>query len=133
MPRWTFATLLLPLLASMAIAEPKPAAVADEDHYRVEVAATQGGATLSIHPKAGYKVNQDYPTRVTVTATEGVTLASQKLSKKDAKTFTEKVATFFVGYQATASGEVTAKVKFSVCNPKRCDLCSEELRWQVAK
>lgn len=135
-----FALLILggPAAAQKAAAPAKaPLAKVSKAHYEVQVqaAGTKAGANakaqLAIHPKAGYKFNKQYPTKVKLSAPEGVKLAKAVLKKADATQLEDAGATFPVSYTSAAEGknEVTAKLSFSVCDAKTCEIVKETLSW----
>ena len=80
-------------------------------------------ARFVIHPGAGYKMNKDYPTKVTLEPPAGVTVAKPVLELADAESFSDKELTFAVKLTAQQQGEFTipATVKFAVCTDSTCD------------
>lgn len=127
--------------------EPAPAGTKPEqatakvtkDTFEVSVTApaTCGGeaaAALLLAPRGPYKFNKAYPTSVTVTAPAGVTLPKPKQKKADATTVGEAGATFTIPYACTptATGDLEAEAKFSVCNDQVCKLLKEKIAWSVA-
>jgi len=135
--------ILFLLAASPATAQKNSAAKAplakvSKAHYQVQVQApTKAGDTsqakLAIQPKAGYKFNKQYPTKVQLSAPEGVKLSKAVLKKADASQFEDAGATFPVSYTPASQGktEVTAKLKFSVCDAKTCEIVKETLTWST--
>ncbi len=107
------------------------------EHFTLEVrqvpagAAGERAAELSIVPAAGYKVNLEYPTRVQLSATGGLTLPKPVLARSDAREMSKERARFLLPFVAPAGakGELAAEVRFSVCNDRQCDLGHETLRW----
>jgi len=115
--------------------------VIDKPTYQVKVlvagsyaAGKPGAVDVTLTPKTGWKVNQDFPTKLEITAPEGVTLASAKLKKEDAAAFNEKGAAFRVAFTPATAGTkaFAAKFKFVICNDDSCDPSTEQLSWQVA-
>jgi hypothetical protein len=86
-------------------------------------AAGQAGVVkLSLEPRGGYHVNQDYPIRVDLKGPGGLKLQKPSLSRADAAEFGEQVARFelpFTGEQQGAH-ELTATVDFAVCTKETC-------------
>lgn len=85
-----------------------------------------GGETIArlvVHPGSGYKMNLEFPTKLTLEPPAGVTLAKTVLEPADAESFTEKSLTFAVKMTAPAAGEYTipATLKFAVCTEATCD------------
>jgi hypothetical protein len=112
----------------------------DRPTYTVAVATSgsyaagkPGAVTVTLTPKAGWKVNLDFPTKLEVTAPADVTLASAKLKKDDAASFGEKGATFRVTFTPGSAGvkEFKGKFKFVICNDDSCDPSTEDLSWKV--
>ena len=123
-------------------AEPKPeptTAQVTKDHFEMTLSAPKlcGGeakAELALEPRAHYKFNKAFPTRVTLTPPDGVTVPKAKLKKGDASSVTDRGASFAIDYTcaATASGEVQAEAKFSVCDDQVCKIIKEKIAWSVA-
>ncbi|MCC6746489.1 MAG: hypothetical protein IT371_02460 [Deltaproteobacteria bacterium] len=91
-------------------------------------------ATVRLLPKGGYKVNLEYPIKLTVTGPAAATPARLELVGKDAARFDKTEAQFKPSVKLGAAGAHAFKAtfKFSVCTDKQCELKSEELQW-VAK
>ncbi|HTM19650.1 MAG TPA: hypothetical protein VL172_04055 [Kofleriaceae bacterium] len=113
----------------------------DKSNYVVKVgvagsysAGKPGSVTIELTPKSGWHVNQDFPTKVEITAPAGVTLAKDKLRKDDATAFGEQLASFRVDFTPGAAGaaDFTARFKFVVCNDDNCSPSTESLAWRVA-
>jgi hypothetical protein len=99
-----------------------------------EVASgAEGAVRVTVQPKSGWKLNQEFPTKLTVVAPSGVTLKKAKLRKGDAAHFSEKKGAFEVKFTATEVGDkdFRAKFKFAVCTDKSCDPKTEKLAWTV--
>ncbi len=87
---------------------------------------TAGGeavARLVILPGAGYKMNKEFPTKLTLEPPAGVTLAKLVFEPADAERFSEKELAFAVRMTAPAAGEYTipGTLKFAVCTDTTCD------------
>jgi len=113
----------------------------DRDSYQVKVAVAatytagaQGTVEVTLSPKSGWHVNQDFPTKLEVTAPDGVVVAKAKLKKEDAAAFDEHHAVFKVAFTPAAAGAKTfaARFRFVVCNDDSCDPNTEQLAWKVA-
>lgn len=91
-------------------------------------------ATVRLVPKNGYKVNLEYPTKLTVQAPAAGAPQSQELAKKEATKLTAAEAVFTPKTTFSAAGEhrVAATFKFSVCTDKVCEMKSEKLSWTAA-
>jgi hypothetical protein len=144
----------------MAAAEPaqaRPAAPAPQDDARFklrpeegklaieppgEVAAgSEAVARITVTPGKGYKVNTEYPTKLTLTPPTGVTLAKDKFTaggrdkaKGDADKMDEKELTFAVKLTPAASGSYTinGSFKFAVCDADQCLAKQETIAIAVA-
>ncbi len=80
-------------------------------------------ARLKITPGAGFHINKDYPTSLSLTPPTGVTLDKPKLAAKDAAKWEEQGGEFDVAYTAAKPGKqvVTGEIKFAVCSANSCD------------
>ena len=119
----------------------KAKVLADTATYSISLTApaqlakgADGSATLVIVPKTGWKLNQEFPTKLSVAAPAGVSVAKSEQKVADAVEFTEKSGTWAVKFKAESSGDkaFTGKVKFAVCTDTTCDPKKEELAWNVA-
>lgn len=86
-------------------------------------------ANVKVTPGKGYKVNEDYPTKLTLEATDGVTAAKQSLGKADAAAFDKHQLVFAVKLTPARAGEFTVrgKLSFAVCTDATCDPKSETI------
>ena len=89
--------------------------------------------TINLTPKTGWKINQEFPTKLSVTPPEGVSLASATQRASDAQKFSEKVAVFHVKFNAASPGEkkFTADFRFAVCTDATCDPKKAKLAWNL--
>lgn len=132
--RALFATVILSAaVASPAFADTKkdaPGPKKDAPSYTVELkangaykAGTEGKASLTLTPKAGFHVNPDYPAKLKLQdpAPEGLTYPKKVLKKEDGK-FEEKGASLDVPFTAAKAGKATiaGTFQFSVCSDKNC-------------
>ncbi len=80
-------------------------------------------ARLVVHPGEGYKMNKDFPTKLTLEPPAGVNLSKTVLEPADAEQFTEKELAFAVKMTAPTAGEYTipGTIKFAVCTDTTCD------------
>ena len=114
---------------------------AETEFYKVDIsypstlkAGASGVARIVITPAAGWKMNHEFPTKITVEAPADVKVTKAEQKKGDAASFTDKGASFEVPFTATAAGDKSfqAKLKFAVCTDATCDPKKEELAWVVA-
>ena len=129
------AAILLGSIPAFAQEAPKP--TIDKPHYAVTVTPPKGAvgevvAKIHLVPKAGFKMNKAYPTKVRLAAPAGVKLKKALLKKADATSFTESEASFAVAYTCESAGDVKADVSFSVCNAQTCELHKETVTWTAA-
>ncbi len=87
---------------------------------------TPGGETVArvvVSPGTGYKVNKDFPTKLTLEPPAGVTLSKTVLEPADAEKFDDHELTFAVKMTAQGAGEYTipGTFKFAVCTETTCD------------
>lgn len=77
---------------------------------------------VRLEPRAGWKVNQEYPFRIELSANAPVSLPKDRLARTDAAEFNEKHVRFDVPFTVAAPGahHVDAKVSFSMCTPENC-------------
>lgn len=94
----------------------------------------RGTVRVSVTPKPGWKLNEDFPTKLSVTAPSGVTLEKAKLRKGDAAHFSKKKGEFDVAFTASSAGDKTfgATFKFAVCTDSSCDPKKIKLDWVVS-
>jgi hypothetical protein len=92
-------------------------------------AGAEAVAKITVTPATGYHVNTEYPTKLTLTSPQGVTLAKAELvagghdkAKGDADDFDEKQLAFAVKLTAAATGSYTinGSFKFAVCDASQC-------------
>lgn len=95
--------------------------------------AEKAKARIHITPGAGFHMNKEYPTSVTVAPPAGVTLEKPKLTAKDAAKFEEAGADFDVVFTAADAGAkaFTGEIKFAVCSANSCDPKREKLSFTV--
>lgn len=113
---------------------------AGDDSYALRVDApstlasgAEGTVRVHVEPKAGWKMNKEFPTKLRVTAPAGVTVAKAEQSVADAERFEDGGATFAVGFKADSAGKKAfqAKFKFAVCTDATCTPKTQELAWVV--
>jgi hypothetical protein len=104
-------------------------------------AGSEAVARITVTPGKGYKVNTEYPTKLTLTPATGVTLAKDRFTagghdkaKGDADMMDEKQLTFAVKLTPAASGTYTinGNFKFAVCDADQCLAKQENISIAVA-
>lgn len=90
--------------------------------------------TVKIVPQGEWHMNLDFPTSLTMTASEGVALAKEKLVKADALKLDDTGCDFGVGFTPSTAGEKSfkGKLKFAVCQDEACAPKTEEVEFVVA-
>ncbi|MCA9559149.1 MAG: hypothetical protein KC583_11385 [Myxococcales bacterium] len=123
-----------------APAAPKAAPSAANDAYTVRIvpgeakAGAPAQSVIEVTPGPGYKVNLEFPVKLTFTPPEGVAAEKKSFGKGDAE-ITEKALRFNVPFTPAAVGTVSLSgtADFSVCNDNTCKLIRDEkLAWEVA-
>lgn len=113
---------------------------AKDDSYSLEVetpdpvaSGAEGTVRVKVTPRNGWKMNHEFPTKLRVTAPDGITVAKAEQAKGDAERFDDAGATFAVQFTAQSAGEKSfqAKLKFAVCTEATCTPKSQELAWVV--
>ena len=89
---------------------------------------------VSIKPKPGWKLNLEFPTKLTVVPPGGVTVEKAKQRKDDAAHFSEKHGKFEVWFTSSSAGDksFSGKLKFAVCTASSCDPKKVKLDWVVS-
>jgi len=88
---------------------------------------------VTVKAKGAFKVNKEYPHKVSVEPTDGLELPKPKLKKADAK-LEEKTLTFTIPAKATRAGsfELAGVLKFSVCSSDACQLEKKDIKSKIA-
>ncbi len=123
-----------------AATEKQAAATSSPDlNYTVRIipgeakAGALATSIVEVTPSKGYKMNLEFPSRLTLEPVAGVKPAKEKLGKEDAEV-TEKALRFKVAYTPASAGKLnmTGSTDFSVCNETTCQLIRDEkLAWEV--
>ena len=112
----------------------------DGKPYRISIDSPAGGvgemltATVKLEPRAPYKVNLEYPTKLTVSGPAAAAPRSLRLTAKDAARLDEKAGVFRPSVKLREGGkhDFSAIFKFSVCTKELCELLSEKLTWTAS-
>ena len=114
--------------------------LASDDSYRLELElpaavakGSEGVAFVTIAAKAGWHVNQDFPTKLTIDAPDGVEVDKAVQRADDAVKLTDHEARFAIKYTATSAGTKAfgGSVKFAVCTDDTCDPKRVKLAFKV--
>lgn len=115
------------------------AAIPQKAPYTIHIAAGEAAvgkpatSVIEVRPATGFHINKEFPARLRVSPTAGVTLAKADLSKEDAE-LTDELLRFSVPFNASGVGKVSLAGlgDFSVCNDSTCKLIRDEkLSWDV--
>jgi hypothetical protein len=116
-------------------------ATAGDDSYSLALeqpadvaAGAAATARLIITPGKGYKMNKDFPTKLTLEPPSGVSVDKASMVLADAESFDEHKLVFAVKATPSASGVYTipGKIKFAVCTDATCDPKRQEVSIRVA-
>ncbi len=114
--------------------------LAETDTYVVHASFPAGAkvgaespVTIRLTPKTGWKINQEFPTKLKVVVPEGVAMEKDTLAASDAGTFSEKNAVFVLKVNPATAGakEFSASFRFAVCTDATCDPKKAELAWKL--
>lgn len=117
------------LTADLAAISGAALAVIGGDHFDVKVDAPKqaakgkrASAKITIAPAAGWHMNLDYPTKLEMAETRGVSYAKAKQTKADATRLDADGAGFEIAFTPSSKGkkELTGKLKFAVCKEDQC-------------
>jgi hypothetical protein len=104
------------------------------------VAGTEFTAKIQVTPVGPYKINKEFPTKLTFESAAGVTLAKAQLtagghdqSKGDADAFEDKQLAFTVKLTPTSGNHtINGTFKFAVCDKDTCLAKKEQISIVVA-
>jgi hypothetical protein len=111
----------------------------DRDHFIAELksvgtakAGQKSTVEVVIEPKGAYKINDKYPTKLSLKETQGIAFEKAVLRKEDGK-FSDKKGTFRVSFTPAAAGKTTVrgKLSMSVCSDENCLMEKVELALDV--
>ena len=91
-------------------------------------AGATGNGTVVVTPKGVWHLNREFPTSLSLTPSEGVTVTKPKLKLADAKKFDEhKGLEFSFPYEAKSAGKhkIDVKLKFAICIETSCSPVTE--------
>lgn len=136
MPRRLVLPMFVPFATAMLIGS--VAHAADPSFVlKVDVPPTHHGekSVVRVHltPGAGYHMNKEFPTSLSMIPADGVSVEKPKQTAKDATRMVEEGADFDVTLTAAAAGKkvLTGDLKFAVCSATSCDPKKEKLSFTV--
>lgn len=106
--------------------------------YSIEIKAPKAAkvgekvnAEIRLNALGEYKINAEYPIKLSVKALAELNPKDLIFAKKDAKTFEKKLVVFMPTHTPTKVGEFKseAEFKFSVCTAKHCELKKQNITW----
>ena len=129
--RWMLGAVVLGAISlgnGMARAEGGLVGAVAGKPYTLTAAAVSGAtgqpvkAQVVIKPAAGYHMNEEFPTSLKLSPTQGVTYAKAQLSKADAA-MSKSECRFDVVLTGAEAGKktVTGNLSFAVCTETTCD------------
>jgi hypothetical protein len=88
-------------------------------------------ATIRVVPKGEYKINLEYPHRLTVDGPKGATPSKAFLDSKKATKLTKSELVFKPAFQLTSAGKhsFNGVLSFSVCTERQCETKNEKVQW----
>jgi hypothetical protein len=115
--------------------------VADTAEYQIKLTAparltssADSSATIEILPKEGWKLNHEFPTKLTASAPADVKIKKAEQTVADAVAFGDKAGRWTFEFKVGAGGDksFTCKMKFAVCTDTTCDPKKQDLAWNVS-
>ena len=137
---WLLALPLLLVACNKGQAGGAGGTTKQEETYTLTVVppgAGAGGAELAarvrVVPRGGYKVNLEYPTKLSLKGSAGAAPAAPVITAKQAARMTKSELLMTPAVKASQAGThaVTAELKFSVCTDQVCEFKSVPLSWSV--
>ena len=113
--------------------------VQEGDNYTLTITPPGAGkvgqpvaAVVQVLPKNGFKINLEYPTRLTATGPTGASPAKLSLSAKKAAALLEQELKFRPTFKVTTAGthRFSGKLKFSVCTDELCYFHEPPIAWK---
>lgn len=94
----------------------------------------EGVVKVSVVPKQPWHMNLDFPTKLAVTAPEGVNVVKAEQAKADALKLDENSAEFAVKFTPSSAGDKSfaGEFKFAVCQDEACSPVTEKVEFKVA-
>jgi hypothetical protein len=114
--------------------------LADTSEFTLALEAPDAVATgasgvfkVNVIPKEGWKLNEEFETRLKVSPPEGVSIEKPNQGKGDAESWSPKGARWAVGFTPSSAGakSFTGKVRFAVCTETTCNPRQHELAFAV--
>lgn len=92
-----------------------------------------GEVEIKLQGRGDWHVNQEYPMKVVLAASDGIKLDKTTLSRSDAKSFGEDEVLFLARLEPAALGahDVECDVSFAMCTEENCILERETLAMRL--
>jgi hypothetical protein len=89
---------------------------------------------VKVVPKGEYKINLEYPHKISLQGPAGASPSALKLSTKEARAFSKAELVFAPSFKVSTPGEhrFSGLIAFSVCTERQCEVKREKVEW-VAK
>jgi len=109
-------------------------------NYKLDVKAPASAkkgekATTIVHIEGTgkYHINEEYPTKLTITAPSGVKVEKATQTKADAKKFAKEGADFAIDFTSSETGKksFTGELKFAWCATTDCNPATEKIAFDV--
>lgn len=126
--------------ADQAEVVPMGKSVGGDESYTLTIDApdrlasgAEGTVRVSVVPKKGWKMSQEFPTKLDVQAPAGVTVTKAQQRVADAERFEDDGATWAIKVKASDAGTKAfqAKFRFAVCTETTCDPKKQDLAWTI--
>jgi hypothetical protein len=110
----SIAALLLTSLTGTALADSAYSLAINAPSAKTSSKAV---AKITVQPKGKFHINQEFPTKLTLEASNGVKLEKAKWTAKDAVKFENTTAEFEIAFTPESRGKktFTGELKFAVC------------------
>lgn len=88
-------------------------------------------AEVSVTPKGEYKMNLEFPMKLSIKAPAGAAPRALEMKAKDAAKLTEAQLLLRPQLKLEAAGkhQVQGTLRFSVCTKKQCEVKTEQVKW----
>lgn len=114
------------------------AAEAEKQSYALDISAPSPVARgkvvvaqVTVRPRGPYKINLEYPLKMTVSAPTGATMSKSSFAVADAREFTKQRIRIEPSFSLSDPGEhrFDGQIRFSVCTEALCELKRAKVSW----
>ena len=145
-PIWWLATLGAMVVIACSNTSESPGGAAevpsqDREPYRLEIKAPakaqvgqEARTEIVVTPGAGYKINVEYPAKLTLSKVpEGTKVASTTITKSKMNVEkTRLVVPVAFTPEGPGAKQFEGELRFSVCNPESCQMPRETVSWTTS-